>query len=346
MAGAIATMLVLGVGYFYAPPLRHLQSGDPFSIVWAVIVASLALYLLTSIFRWTFQRTVIELDRQHLTCRYSPLGFGKVSIPVRNIRQIYVSRQGHLRCQVISGAQRGLVHHDLCSGRGPWLRYVEQVLEQQLNLEDQEVAGEWRASDWILPEWKTCPKCKVTASSAEVQRQLEPLERPPFVQRHQEGQTLSLHWNWRGPQMAFLTVWLGFWNAGCLVAIWAGLSTLSKGNWSGLGVFLIPHIWIGAGMSYYYLCLWINQTRIASDSNRLRLSVGPLPWFRGTVEVDPRQVTQLYSVAHRSKNSVTYSLEAELQDGSQVTLFRDARKGLLDYVEQEVESHLNIANTR
>jgi len=335
--GAILMLGILAVTRSWMPPMQVIKLGA-LPAIWALFVATGALAALWGVFRAFFQKRIVAADSLYLRSWSEPLGFDSVQLNTRSVRQLYVSPRGQLRCQGL-----GKEHTVLASGRPHQMRYVEQLVEERLSLADEEVAGEWRAPDWILPEWRTCPHCQKEIQTLEVSRQLEPAARPDGLEVEKSERQLRLSYNWRGPILVFLTLWLLIWDGVCSVFVIGGVAAAMKGNLAGLGVFLIPHIWIGIGMTYFYVTLFVNRTTIFCDKDRLKVSHGPLPWF-GQRDLHARDIEQLFVVTHRGKNT-SYTLDARLKSGQTLRILGNSPRAKLEYIEQEIESFLGITNT-
>lgn len=323
----------------FSPRPTQLAQGDVGAWLWFSVDLGLLFWIGRGLFRTFLVRPTLELDSMTLRAFYAPLGSPRVEIPVRQLTQLYVTPSGELR------AQAGLGEHQLLlCGRPDLLRYIEQAVEERLQLEDTEVTGEWRPSNWILAEWRTCPHCGFELPVAEITRQLEPVSCPASVQADRQPESLSLRWDWRGPQVAFLTLWLLFWDSVCLGVAGTGLSSVLHGDLRGLGVLLIPHIWIGVGMTYYYVALLLNHTVIRCENGFLRISSGPLPWWNSERQWRMEDVEQLYVVTVRGSKSVNHYLEARMTAGDRVRLLGSTPRDRLVYIEQELERFLGIVN--
>lgn len=335
--GALLMLVVLAVARSWMPSLQVIKLGA-LPAIWALFVASGAGAALWGLFRTFFQKRIIAADSLYLRSWSEPLGFDALQLNTRNVRQLYVSRSGQLRCRGL-----GKEHTVLATGRPVQMRYVEQLVEERLSLADEEVTGEWRAPDWILPEWRTCPHCHQVMQTMEISRQLEPVALPNGLELEKSERQLRLSYSWRGPILVFLTLWLLIWDGVCSVFVMAGIAAAMKGNLAGLGVFFIPHIWIGIAMTYFYVTLLFNRTTVFCDQDRLKVSHGPLPWF-GQRDLDARDIEQLFVVTHRGKNT-SYTLEARLKSGQTVRILGNTPRGQLEFIEQEVEAFLGITNT-
>lgn len=337
--GLVLIVVVLAVAANFVPSSRTLQEGEPIVWAWLLAVLSAVAFVVLRLLSTFFQRRVVEVDSLFVRAWTEPFGLGKVNISTRSVRQFHVSPGGELRCETTVRSQQALT-----SGSPLTLRYVEQQLESRLNIEDIEVAGEWRPGDWIRPEWRVCPQCAHEAPAAEVVRQLEPVAKPDKIHCSSSAGRLEMRWSWRDPSMAFLAVWLLIWDGVCSVFVAAGLAQVAKGHLAGLGVFLIPHVWIGIIMTYYFLTMLMNQTTWICDKNTLQVNSGPLPWPGATKTYNCRDFEQLFVLARRHKNSTTYLLQATMKGASDVTLAKSSDKKRMDYLEQELEKFLGIVN--
>lgn len=276
------------------------------------------------------------MDSLSVRAWVEPFGFDGVHISRRQAEQFYVSRDGQLRCKTAGG------HQLVSRGRPEYLRYVEQQLEEHLHIQDEAVDGEWRSTPWLTTDLSECPHCRHPLSSAELTRQLESAPLPPRVRREDREGEFRVSWHWRGPELIFLTVWLAIWDSVCLAFAWTGLVTVLNGNPAGLSVLLIPHLWIGVGVTYFYLTSLLNRTYVTCDGRLLRIWCSPIPFPGLARQVSSAAISQLYIVAKPGK-STTYNLEA-VCDGGEVTLLKNEQPGTLRYLEQELERFLKITN--
>lgn len=88
---------------------------------------------------------------------------------------------------------------------------------------------------------------------------------------------LEISRTWFSPSVLFLTVFVMFWD-GFLVFWYA--TALGTGNLL-MTVFPVPHVAIGAGLTYGVLAGYLNRTTVYADDERLTVRVGPLPWVNG-----------------------------------------------------------------
>lgn len=337
--GYAGGVLALLVTYNSLPATASVLNGEPAACVISFLVLTFSAVVLGNILRVLLRRHHLEVDSVSIRCWSEPLG-STSEANSRHVQQLYVTPTGELRA--VLGPSR---HQTLASGAPAAMRFAEQEIEQRLSLADVTTEGEWRAPDWILPEWRQCPHCKKHLPQAEVSRQLEPLTIPPGVHQVADapGQ-VTYQWSWRGSDLLFLTLWLLVWDTICLGFVAAGIAAVSRGDLRGLGVFLVPHVWIGVGVTYYYACRLLNQTRVRVKETGFSIQHGPMPW-KGGGDFRRADLQQLYVVEHRGKRT-TYSLEAQTSTGQTLKLLRGEPEGRLRFLEQEIEARLGIVNTR
>ena len=105
------------------------------------------------------------------------------------------------------------------------------------------------------------------------------------------------------------------------------------------------HVWVGVGLAYYCLCLFLNSTRVELKEGTLTVQHSPL-WWRGNRKLSASELQQLFVVEKRgSKGSVSYELCALSCDGKRQTLLT----GLSDessarFLEVRLEQALNITD--
>ena len=324
----------------FFPPLRELQAGSLPEWVLAFVTGTFVLGVMVFLFQRLVQRQVIEVDSLTLRTWNEPLGMSQTRVQSRQVQQLYVTREGELRCQL--DARK---HQVLLSGKPDHARYAEQEIEQFLNVQDRPVDGEWKAPAWIQEEWRTCPHCQHKIPRKEISRQAEPLAQPAGTTMEHKSEDLVLRWQWRSsPNLAFFTVWLLIWDSVCLGFVAVAMNRLiSQGDPKALGIFLVPHIWVGVLATYYYLALLINKTVITCERTTLRIDRGPLPFKGAHRQYKASDLRQLYVTTHRGK-SVSYSLDASLHSGERVTLASNEPQQRLAFLEQEIERYYEIAD--
>lgn len=339
-AAVLLSGLTALVGSRFLPPLGELRADSYPEWLLVGLVGFFVLTVAAVLFRRLAQRQVIEVDSLMLRAWSEPLGFSQSLVQSRQIEQLYVTAKGELCCQSDSRN-----HAVLLSGKPDHARYAEQEIEQFLNVQDTNVAGEWKAPNWIRDEWRVCPHCQHRIPRKEISRQAEPVARPVGTEMSHKNEDLILRWQWRtAPNLAFLTLWLLVWDTACLGFVGVAMNhVIRHGNLKALGVFLLPHIWVGVLASYFYLTLLFNKTVITCERNTLRIDRGPLPFIGAHKKFPARDLKQLYVTTHRGK-SVSYSLDASLHSGERITLAGNEPEDRLIFLEQEIERFYQIAN--
>ena len=182
-----------------------------------------------------------------------------------------------------------------------------------------------------------------------------PAPMPDGVTREVLPSGLRLTYRWFKPAAAwsmlvFCVIWDGFivlwYSQANTVLDWSqGLAALASLEVLFL-VFPLIHVAIGAVITWFTACSFVNRTTIDVSPREIAVRIGPLPW-PGNRSVAPAQVAQIYreQVVHQTKNgeSVTYRLSAVLKVGRKLELLSgltSADQAL--YFEQEIERHLGI----
>ncbi len=156
------------------------------------------------------------------------------------------------------------------------------------------------------------------------------------------GLELRIVRRWFGAAAVFLLFFCVMWD-GFLVA-WYAMATRAG---APLIMKLVPllHVAIGAGLTYYTLCLFVNRT-VVGVGRELTITHGPLPW-PGRRSIDAGDIDQLY-VARRIRYSRNgprewYDLRAVTRDGRRQKLISglpEPEQAL--YLEQVIEQRLGL----
>ena len=152
-----------------------------------------------------------------------------------------------------------------------------------------------------------------------------------------------LHISWRliGWMVLPLTLFTAFWDGLLLFAgrqISHGFQHPEQLLWG----LVIPHVWVGIGLAYFVLGLWLNTTRIQAGGEELTVKTGPLPW-RGNRRFTKQELQQLFVVErHGPKGSVRYELCAVTRDGRRKTVLRLPREDQARFLEMRLEEALGI----
>ena len=156
--------------------------------------------------------------------------------------------------------------------------------------------------------------------------------------------SLLIRWRWLGPAAFFLVPFTLFWNGIMSVAAFGVSEGLTHPEYLLVGL-VVPHVWVGVGLAYYCLALFLNSTTVRVSEGTLQVRHAPLPW-RGTKAIAVREVKQLFVVEKRgSKGSISYEVCALMQDGRRQSLLT----GLSDepearFLEVRLEQAMNIVD--
>ncbi|MGE0706671.1 MAG: hypothetical protein AB7N76_05335 [Planctomycetota bacterium] len=196
------------------------------------------------------------------------------------------------------------------------------------------------------------PKADGAPKQRRPQRQLQPrVALPQGMTLEEDGGGLRIAYRWFTWSTLFLTFFCVFWDG--FLCFWYGMASTMFAkdgvNGPGLIFFLFPliHVAVGAGLTYFVLCSYLNRTTIAVRGDELSIRHGPLPWF-GNQDLRASDLAQLYCTQEISRGSkggtsISYSLHALDQRQRKTKLL----SGLQDadqvrFIEQELERHLGI----
>jgi hypothetical protein len=156
--------------------------------------------------------------------------------------------------------------------------------------------------------------------------------------------SLKVSWRWFSAAVFFLVPFTLFWN-GIMVSMTFGMTDGFAHPERLLIALVVPHVWVGVGLTYYCLTLFLNSTTVEFHEGSLRVQHGPLFW-RGNRKLGPGEVQQLFVVEKRgSKGSVSFELCGLLRDGKRLKLI----SGLSDeasarFLEVKLEQAMNIVD--
>lgn len=341
LAALLAVALTLVAGTYLLNFWQQLKAVPVGTVDW-MLAFNLFLFLVmggwlaAKVLSWLGGRRVVEVDSLSVRAFSEPPGLRNLQLSRRQVEQFYVTRDGQLRCRTSAG------HQVMGRGRPEHMRYVEQQLEEHMRIQDVAVEGEWRPSRWLNTNLSECPHCARPLMPVEMTRQLDPAPPPPGLVNESGDGEFRVSWHHRGPELVFLTVWLAIWDSVCLIFVSVGVAAALQGQLAGLAVFLIPHVWIGVAVTYFYLGGLLNRTRLCCDGRQLRVWCGPLPFPGTNRQVNAAGINQLYVVSHPGKQT-NFSLEARCDSGDQ-TVIKKASLATCRYLEQELERFLKIAN--
>ncbi len=135
------------------------------------------------------------------------------------------------------------------------------------------------------------------------------------------GAGIRVRWRWFSPAGLIPIAFALFWNAILLTFAYAITDQLAHPERLLVGL-LIPHVWVGIGLTYYCLTLF-NSTTIEAGIGSVSIRFGPVPWWRKNKNVSAGEMQQLFVIDHCVKNRVTYQLCAVMRDGRKQTLITD-----------------------
>jgi len=156
--------------------------------------------------------------------------------------------------------------------------------------------------------------------------------------------SLLVRWRWFSFTAIFLVPFTLFWN-GIMLTMGFGVSEGLTHPERLLFGLLVPHVWVGVGLAYYCLALFLNSTTVNFTNGTLHVTHGPLPWW-GKRRLPVRDLSQLFVVEKRgSKGRITFELCGLLADGKRVSIL----SGLSDeaearFLEVRLEQVLGIVD--
>lgn len=163
------------------------------------------------------------------------------------------------------------------------------------------------------------------------------------------GGELRITRRWFSPKFLFLVFFCIFWD-GFLVFWYSTAFGFGAGNTPfGLVFIFFPliHVAVGAGLTYYTICGFVNRTAIAVSSGSLAVRHGPLPWPGGR-DLSTADLKQLYCQqrirrGQRGSTWISYDLNALLSDGKKVKLVSGLDEPEMAlFLEAKIEEHLGI----
>lgn len=156
--------------------------------------------------------------------------------------------------------------------------------------------------------------------------------------------SFSARWRWFNLSVLFLIPFTLFWNGIMLSFAFGATEGFAHPERLLFGL-AIPHVWVGVGLAYYCLCLFLNSTSVELKEGTLSVQHSPL-WWRGNKKLGAGELQQLFVVEKRgSKGSRSYELCGLTRDGKRQTLL----SGLDDetsarFLEVRLEQALNLAD--
>ena len=148
-------------------------------------------------------------------------------------------------------------------------------------------------------------------------------------------------WRWFSAKALFLVPFTIFWN-GIMVTMALGATEGFKHPERMLVDLVIPHVWVGVGLAYYCLALFLNSTRVEFHDGKLEVHHGPVFW-RGNRKLGVGEVQQLFVVEKRLNRSITYELCGLMRDGKRMTVLSGVDdEASARFLEVRLEQAMNI----
>ena len=146
----------------------------------------------------------------------------------------------------------------------------------------------------------------------------------------------------------FMTLFTFIWNLILLPVVFTSVMSGQYDILLGAGL----HILVGLGLMSYIASVFVNTTDIVVDGRFLEISHRPikLPFFKKH-KIPSQDIKQLYVtryVASRTNGvpSHAYALYAILHNGKKVAILKGMNRETQLYIEQEIESYLEIKDRR
>jgi hypothetical protein len=151
---------------------------------------------------------------------------------------------------------------------------------------------------------------------------------------------LEITFRWRSRMAYFLLFFTLVWDVAIIFFLLAGA-----------GWFILIHLLVGLGLTWYVAAQLLNRTHILVRSGKLAVTHGPVPSLQKSAEVNARSISQLRTLkggSYKPKNGKRvqlYKLALETDDGQEVTLIRNQHdRELLLSLERTIEDHLGITD--
>ena len=192
-----------------------------------------------------------------------------------------------------------------------------------------------------------CPSCRALidlSSSRLVQPRPTNVPAPEKWTIEAAPGSLVVRWRWFSVIAFFLVPFTLFWNGIMSVAAFGVSEGMTHPERLLFGL-LVPHVWVGIGLAYYCVALFVNSTTVNLSEGTLHVRHSPLPW-RGTKAIPAREVKQLFVLEKRgSKGSISYELCALMADGKKQSLVSGlAAEGEARFLEVKLEQAMNIVD--
>ena len=153
-----------------------------------------------------------------------------------------------------------------------------------------------------------------------------------------------MSWRWFNLSALFLVPFTLFWN-GILTAMAFGVTEGFQHPERLLFALVLPHAWVGVGLAYYCVAIFLNTTTVQASDGVLHVRHGPIPW-RGTRTIPVRELQQLFVMEKRGgRGAISFELCGVLRDGKRQSLLT----GLTDeasarFLEVKFEQAMNITD--
>ncbi len=193
-----------------------------------------------------------------------------------------------------------------------------------------------------------CPSCRALvdlgASRAPSAASAVTVPIPEKWQVETAPRGLTVRWRWIGPAAFFLVPFTLFWNG---ILTFAAIGIAADNPQYLLAGLAVPHVWVGVGLAYYCLALFLNETTVQLAEGTLTVRHSPLPWL-GKRTLTATEVQQFFVVEKRgSKGGRSYELCAMLRDGKRCSVV----SGLADeaqarFLEVRLEQVLGLVDQR
>lgn len=192
-----------------------------------------------------------------------------------------------------------------------------------------------------------CPSCRALidlSSPRSLEARSVAVAAPEKWQVDSTPGSLTVSWRWFSLAVFFLVPFTLFWN-GILSTAAFGMTEGFKRPELLLVGLAVPHVWVGVGLAYYCVALFLNTTTVSVREGALHVKHGPMYW-RGNRTLGRGEVQQLFVVEKRgSKGRISYELCALLRDGKRQKLL----SGLEDetsarFLEVRLEQALNLVD--
>lgn len=166
---------------------------------------------------------------------------------------------------------------------------------------------------------------------------------PDKIEIHQRGMGIEIARRWFGPRFYPLIPFTVAWNYGAYAFFTDGQVMSGPDLWVAFG--------IGVAFLYGTIAAIFNKTLVTVDRDRLAVRHSPVPW-PGNREISASDLKQLYTKEKIQKIgdggiAVTYEIRALTHRGKSVQLLRGLDESeQARFIEQEIEKHLGIEDTR